>query len=170
MELQLSRCFKYPDQVHFYVVTNVTLNNSRKITVKGDGDLKKLRSAQIVFIDNFPLLTFPRGIGFTFFGLRELRIRNCKIENISFIDLKDCYWLHLLDLTDNNIMELQVDTFKHCILLEHLFLGGNLVLIIDVKMFDYLRRLQTFTINTQYFKNLQIKEEREKMVMKLAEK
>ena len=170
MELQLSRCFKYPNEIYFYVVNNVELNNSGKITVKGDGDLKKLRSAQILWIDNFPLLKFPRGIGFTFFGLRELRIRNCGIENISFADFKDCYWLRLLDLSDNNIMELPVDTFKHCVLLENLFLGGNLVMIIDVKMFDILRKLQSFTINTQYYKNLQIKEEREKMVLKLAEK
>jgi Leucine-rich repeat (LRR) protein len=85
-------------------------------------------------------------------NIKELYLENCKLDNYDFI--KKCIKLQILDLSNNNLTNIDKDLFKYNTQLQYLYLNNNKLTNLNKDLFKYNTQLQYLDLSYNKLTNL----------------
>lgn len=114
---------------------------------------------QVVDLSNNAIAELKKDV-FSLAGLTKLEVliaRNCSISLVDKDSFRDLKILTKLDLSNNNIHELLLDTFQHTLCLREIILNGNPMQRLQTGLFGSMKSLQVVKLGWCQISQIELK-------------
>ena len=145
MELKCRHSYdnRWPNKVKYRcqaVEFSIIEPGTRTVTFKDHVEGKTNIDVEIFSIYNLQIEIFPRGLASIFANIKNVKMINCAIKEISREDFKGLVNLEYLDLSYNKLRSLPNDLFVETPNLQWIHLSDNDILRLSSKIFEPLHK------------------------------